>query len=130
MPSPTHRRHLSVHVSDRSDLHEETDGASSGKEDGGRSSFSDDDLHDDEETGLTTKERARRQKRRRKNTQLGQRIAREKHLSPDEQKEADKNVARTLLINGLLILLWYLFSLSISLVRLSESHPNCSSPLC
>lgn len=119
-----------MHVSDRSDLHEETDGASSGKEDGGRSSFSDDDLHDDEETGLTTKERARRQKRRRKNTQLGQRIAREKHLSPDEQKEADKNVARTLLINGLLILLWYLFSLSISLVRLSESHPNCSSPLC
>lgn len=81
-----------------------------------RDSFSDQDLHDDEETGLTTKERAHKQKRKRRNTRLDQRIAREKHLSAVDKREADKDVVKKLLINIGFILLWYLFSLSISLV--------------
>ncbi|TQV95660.1 solute carrier family 35 member C2 [Cordyceps javanica] len=81
-----------------------------------RDSFGDDqDLRDDEEMGLTTQDRARKQKQRRKLTRLDQRIAREKNLSVDEQTQADKSVMRRLMINGGLILLWYIFSLSISL---------------
>ncbi|KOS21064.1 putative transporter [Escovopsis weberi] len=90
-------------------------GSASGKEESGADSFSDDDLRDDEETGLTNKERARRQKRKQRNTQLGQRVAREKSLSAAERKEANKDVIKRALMNGLLILLWYFFSLSISL---------------
>jgi solute carrier family 35 protein C2 len=72
-------------------------------------------LHDDEETGLTRGERTKRQKRRRKNTLLDQRIAREKSVSPSDRKEAEKSIVWTLAVNCMLILLWYLFSLSISL---------------
>ncbi|KAK5990937.1 putative transporter C22E12.01 [Cladobotryum mycophilum] len=114
-----HRKHLSVSLPLQPDILEHAASASpsagSGKDESGRDSFSDEDLHDDEETGLTNKERARRQKRRRRNTQLGQRIAREKSISVEERKEADKDVVKKLLINGVLILLWYFFSLSISL---------------
>ncbi|KAK1249048.1 hypothetical protein MKX07_002564 [Trichoderma sp. CBMAI-0711] len=116
------RKHLSAGLSDRSDLLEEHVGsgstsAGSGNDDEarGRASFSDDDLHSDEETGLSSKERARRQKKRRKITQLGQRIARDKSISAEERHEADKDVVKKLIINVVLILLWYFFSLSISL---------------
>ncbi|ATY63382.1 nucleotide-sugar transporter, putative [Cordyceps militaris] len=78
-------------------------------------SFSDDDVHDDEELGLTAQDRTRKQKQRRRLTRLDQRIAKEKNLSVDEQQLADRSVIRRLLINGGLILLWYIFSLSISL---------------
>jgi len=81
-----------------------------------RESFSDEDLHDDEEAGLTSNDRSRKQKKKRRLTQLDQRIAAEKTLSLDEQREADKSVIKKLLINATLILLWYIFSLSISLV--------------
>ncbi|EXV02632.1 triose-phosphate transporter family protein [Metarhizium robertsii] len=94
-------------------------GESGSKDDSGRDSFSDEDLHDDEEMGLTRKDKSRKQKKRRRNTLLDNRIAREKHLSDDERKEADRNVVRSLFINGVLILLWYFFSLSISLFVLS-----------
>ena len=91
-------------------------------------SFSDDDLQDDEETGLTRKERKRRQKRRRRNTLLDQRVVQEKDLSPDEQDEADKSVVRRVTINTSLILLWYLLSLSISMVclllRMSQTRSD------
>jgi solute carrier family 35 protein C2 len=76
---------------------------------------SDEDLHSDAEMGLTTKERRRKQETRRHNTQLDQRIAKEP-ITIEERKEADQTVLRRLTINGSLILLWYLFSLSISLV--------------
>jgi solute carrier family 35 protein C2 len=99
---------------------------SSSKDDSGRDSFSDEDLHDDEEMGLTRKDKSRKQKKRRRNTLLDNRIAREKHLSDDERKEADRNVVRSLLINGVLILLWYFFSLSISLVSV---HLGSTQPL-
>lgn len=78
--------------------------------------LSDEDLHDDEETGLARKDKKRLQKKKRRNTKLDQRIAREKNLSGTERKEADKSVARRISINIFLIFLWYLFSLSISLV--------------
>ncbi|KAH6608795.1 nucleotide-sugar transporter [Trichoderma cornu-damae] len=116
------RKHLSAGLPDRSDVFEENGGSSSAstgsgndEEARGRASFSDEDLHSDEETGLSNKERARRQKRRRRITQLGQRIARDKSLSAEERQEADKDVVRRLLVNLVLILLWYFFSLSISL---------------
>ncbi|KGQ08781.1 putative transporter C22E12.01 [Beauveria bassiana D1-5] len=60
-------------------------------------------------------DRARKQKQRRKFTRLDQRIAREKNLPIDEREQADQSVMRRLMINGGLILLWYIFSLSISL---------------
>ncbi|KHN95302.1 nucleotide-sugar transporter [Metarhizium album ARSEF 1941] len=92
---------------------------SAARDDPGGESLSDDDLCDDEEMGLTRKDKTRRQKKRRRNTLLDNRIAREKHLSDDECKEADRNVVKSLFINGALILLWYFFSLSISLFALS-----------
>jgi solute carrier family 35 protein C2 len=81
-------------------------------------SLSDDEHEDDEETGLTAKERShRRQKRRKLRRQLDARIAGVKASKRDGSSLADKNVIRRLLINAGLILLWYLFSLSISVVR-------------
>lgn len=83
--------------------------------------FSDEDLHDDEETGLTARDRKRKQKKRRRNTLLDQRIARDR-ITEEERKEADQNVVKKLAVNGTLIGLWYLFSLSISLVSLSRAR--------
>lgn len=77
--------------------------------------FSDEDLHDDEETGLTAKERRRKQKKKLRNTMLDQRIAADV-ASAEEKKEAHQTVIRKLTVNGILIGLWYLFSLCISLV--------------
>lgn len=79
--------------------------------------FSDEDLRDDEETGLTSKEKKKREKKRRRNTRLDQRIAREKNLSADEKRELDKGIAKRIAINLVLVLMWYLLSLAISLVR-------------
>ncbi|KAK8873192.1 triose-phosphate transporter [Apiospora arundinis] len=78
------------------------------------SDFTDEDLHDDEETGLTRKDKRRKREKRRRNTRLDNRIARE-NLTEEERKEANQNVARKIIINGVLIGLWYFFSLSISL---------------
>ncbi|OAA64831.1 hypothetical protein ISF_04241 [Cordyceps fumosorosea ARSEF 2679] len=120
-PHSLHTRRKSGSFSGQSGHHETVAAALAGpashdKDDAwSQDSFSEGDLHDDEELGLTTQDRARRQKQRRKLTRLDQRIAREKNLSIDEQKQADKSVMRRLMINGGLILLWYIFSLSISL---------------
>ncbi|QUC18284.1 uncharacterized protein UV8b_02525 [Ustilaginoidea virens] len=89
--------------------------SSSSRDGSGRDSLSDEDVRDDEEMGLTGEDRAQKQKKRRRNTLLDNRIAREKNLSADEKKEADRNVIKSLVINGVFILLWYFFSLSISL---------------
>lgn len=85
-------------------------------------SLSDEDLHDDEETGLTSKDKRRKQDKRRRNTRLDQRIARD-NLTDEERKQADQNVIRRLAVNAVLIGFWYMFSLSISLVRPTNS-PN------
>lgn len=84
--------------------------------------FSDEDLRDDEETGLTSKEKKKKQKKKRRNTLLDQRIAQEKSLSPDEKRALDKGIARRIAINIGLVLLWYLFSLCISLVCVNHHH--------
>lgn len=78
--------------------------------------LSDDGLQDDEETGLTGKDKSRRKKKRRQNTLLDHRIAGDIKITDDEKKEADQNVLKNSLVNGILIGLWYLFSLSISIV--------------
>jgi solute carrier family 35 protein C2 len=78
--------------------------------------LSDDGLQDDEETGLTGKDKGKRKRKRRRNTLLDQRIAADVAITAEEKREADQNVVKKSLINGLLIGLWYLFSLSISLV--------------
>ncbi|KAK7951142.1 nucleotide-sugar transporter, partial [Apiospora aurea] len=78
------------------------------------SDFTDEDLHDDEETGLTRKDRRRKREKRRRNTRLDNRIARE-NLTEQERKEANQNVVKKIVINAVLIGLWYFFSLSISL---------------
>ena len=80
----------------------------------GRDSLSDEDLHDDEETGLTVKDKRRKQKKRRQNTQLDQRIAKGNDQESDTKNT--ESVTRRLFINAILIGLWYIFSLSISLV--------------
>jgi hypothetical protein len=80
-------------------------------------SLSDEDLHDDEEMGLTKQDRKRKRAKRKRNTRLDNRIARDK-ITDEERKEADQNVFRKIAINLVLIGLWYLFSLSISLVSL------------
>lgn len=91
--------------------------------------LSDEDLHDDEEAGLTGKDRRRKRRKRNRNQLLDQRIARDNSISQAEKKEADRSVAKNLLINGCLIGLWYFFSLLISLVwtqqLLSPPWANC-----
>ena len=71
---------------------------------------------DDEETGLTKKAKEHRKRRRRKTTRLDERIAGSVKTSKQEQKVADWNVLKAMIINVLLIASWYLFSLSISIV--------------
>lgn len=77
----------------------------------------DDDI-DDEETGLTAKQRRQRRRRRKQRRQLDARIADVKAPRSDPLTTglADRNVLRKLLVNAGLILLWYFFSLSISIV--------------
>ena len=74
-----------------------------------------DALTDDEETGLTKKDKEHRKRKRRRNVRLDGRVAGNVKASK-EQRDADRNVLKAMVINVLLILAWYLFSLSISIV--------------
>lgn len=124
-PRPNQRHHrnaqsMSVGVMEEPKIFEEGDDDAHDpmlpRNDSSRDSFSDEDLHDDEEMGLTHNDRRRKQKKRRMNTLLDQRIARQKPLSPEEQAEADRDMVKKIATNCGFVLLWYLFSLSISLV--------------
>ena len=75
-----------------------------------------DALTDDEETGLTKKDKEHRKRKRRRNTHLDGRIAGNAKSLKQEQEDADRNVIKAMIINVLLILSWYIFSLSISIV--------------
>ncbi|KAJ5662696.1 hypothetical protein N7462_011622 [Penicillium macrosclerotiorum] len=77
---------------------------------------SDEDQYD-EETGLTAHQKRQRRRRRRQRRKLDARIADVKSSRYGflNLGLADRNVARKLLINAGLILLWYFFSLSISI---------------
>ncbi|KAE8350025.1 triose-phosphate transporter family-domain-containing protein [Aspergillus coremiiformis] len=78
---------------------------------------SEDDLQDDEETGLTTKQRRQRRRRRRQRRQLDARIAGVKGSQHDMFSVGleDRDVMKRLLVNAGLILMWYFFSLAISI---------------
>lgn len=89
-------------------------------------SLSDEDLHEDEETGLTNKDKRRKDKKKRRNTRLDQRIVRES-ITAEEKREADQNVVKKSLVNLTLIGLWYLFSLSISIVSRTPGAPLTST---
>lgn len=106
----------------RSPASGDASGGSRGTTDYSEGSVSDEDLHDDEETGLTRAERERRRRAKSRNTLLDQRIAPEK-MTVDEKDEADQTVVKTLLVNVGLIGLWYIFSLSISLVSPAHRSP-------
>lgn len=83
---------------------------------------SDDDQYD-EETGLTAHQRRQRRRRRRQRRKLDARIADVKSSRSILQLDlADRNVVKKLLVNTGLILLWYFFSLSISIVSDSCSR--------
>lgn len=77
---------------------------------------SEDALTDDEETGLTKKDKEHRKRKRRRNTRLAERIAGNNKSSKQERKIADRNFIKAMIINVLLIMSWYIFSLSISIV--------------
>jgi hypothetical protein len=70
----------------------------------------------DEETGLTKRERRHRN---RQHDQLDVRIGEHVPVSKHEARLADRDVVKKLLINSVLILLWYFFSLSISIVSIA-----------
>ena len=78
--------------------------------------MSGDALTDDEETGLTSKDKEHRKRKRRRHTRVDGRIAGVPKSSKEEQKAADRNVVKAMIINVLLIISWYIFSLSISIV--------------
>lgn len=86
---------------------------------------SDDDYPDDEETGLTTNQRRQRRRRRKQRRQLDARIAGVKGpLDPLSINSADRTVMQRLLVNVGLILLWYFFSLAISIVSVLNPLPS------
>ncbi|TDZ12998.1 putative transporter [Colletotrichum spinosum] len=125
------RSHQGGNLLEEPKISEERDGPSPSASKDADDSFSDEDLHDDEETGLTKKDKKRKSNKRRHNTRLDQRIARG-GVTADEKKEADQNVVRKSMVNVVLILLWYLFSLSISLYNkwmFDKDHLNFSFPM-
>ncbi|CAI7584592.1 unnamed protein product [Penicillium discolor] len=75
---------------------------------------SDDDQYD-EETGLTSHQKRQRRRRRKQRRKLDARIADVRGQGSIREILSDRNVVKKLLINGGLILLWYFFSLSISI---------------
>jgi hypothetical protein len=82
----------------------------------------DEGLEDDEETGLTSGDRRKRRKRKRKNTLLDQRVVASDDFL-DAQREEQERLARGTFwwkvgVNSTLIGMWYLFSISITLVCL------------
>lgn len=77
---------------------------------------SEDALTDDEETGLTKRDKEHRKRKRRRNIRLDGRIAGNARPSKQGNEDADRNVIKAMIINVLLIISWYIFSLSISIV--------------
>ncbi|KAJ5908867.1 hypothetical protein N7495_001549 [Penicillium taxi] len=79
--------------------------------------MSSDEDHYDEETGLTAHQKRQRRRRRRQRRKLDARIAdgKSSRYAIFQLGLADRNVLKRLLSNSGLILLWYFFSLSISI---------------
>ncbi|EAS35801.3 nucleotide-sugar transporter [Coccidioides immitis RS] len=89
-----------------------------------------DDFNDDEEAGLTTQQRKKRGLLRKKRREEAD--SKDITLSVAQKHLADKHVARRLAVNVVFILLWYLFSVSISLYNnwmFDPKHLDFSYPL-
>ena len=77
----------------------------------------------DEETGLTAKESRKYLQKQRQSIPLDVRIAGDTmKITKEAKKLADQHVLKDLLVNAVLIGLWYIFSLAISIVS-STSKP-------
>jgi len=89
----------------------------------------DDNLQDDPETGLAAKQRRRRQRRQNQKKKLDRRFVPDgsatastgKHvdttmMTAEERKLANRNFVKQSAINVMFVLLWYIFSLSLSIV--------------
>ncbi len=75
----------------------------------------------DEETGLTKRERRQKiHQQDQLDAQTGAHVPVTKH----EARLADRDVVKKLLVNSVLILLWYIFSLSISIVSRATTWPS------
>ena len=88
-----------------------------------------DGLQDDEETGLTGRDRRRRRRRKRRNTLLDQRVVpNEVHITKEEEKIANQNVIQSMLINGVLIGLWWVPPFPPSAAPLTPAGTSSPSP--
>lgn len=82
---------------------------------------SDDSISDDKGTTLANNDKQQKKRRRAGTATLDGGPAGSVKAAKHEQKLADKNVIRALIINALLIASWYLFSVSISVVGYQEA---------
>lgn len=106
-----HRRRRDDHIAEEGE-----DSSGNASDSGSRSDSTDfeldmsaDGLEDDEETGLTKKVRRKNARRKRRNTLLDNRIVPDPGLTytKEEKALADQSLYRSMLINGVLICLWY-----------------------
>jgi solute carrier family 35 protein C2 len=130
-----HRRRHSDHILEEGeDKGSASDSdASSGRTDSDHlelDNMSADGLQDDEETGLTRHDRRRRRRRKRRNTLLENRVVPDDvRLSKEEEKLADQNLIQSMLINAVLIGLWYEHACEAdvpTLIALGTSFPSPS----
>lgn len=105
-----HRRRRSDHIAEEGEEYSsdaEPSDSASDSTDLELDEMSADGLEDDEETGLTKRDRRRRRRRKRRNTLLDQRIVPTDTYTKEEKKLADQNLIKSMLINAVLIGLWY-----------------------
>lgn len=111
--SKKHARRRSDHILEEGDENHSSDAEHSDSESRSDSTdfelddMSADGLEDDEETGLTKRDRRRRRRRKRRNTLLDQRVVPTDTYTKEEKKLADQNLLKSMMINGVLIGLWY-----------------------
>ena len=82
---------------------------------------------DDEEAGLDPEGKRQKRKRRARETSLDRRVAGDTLSLQDERKLADLAVLKRSAVNAVLIALWYIFSISISVVSPFSQLPACNS---
>jgi solute carrier family 35 protein C2 len=80
---------------------------------------SDDGLEDDEETGLTSEDRQKRRRKKRRGTLLNERVVPGADTREEELRLANKSFWSAIVMNSILIGLWYLFSIAITVVSIS-----------
>jgi solute carrier family 35 protein C2 len=79
-------------------------------------------LEDDEETGLTSQDRQKRRKRKRRGTLLNERVAPGADTREEELRLANSSFWSAVIMNSVLIGLWYLFSIAITVVSICIIH--------